>query len=416
MKILFTILWLLYAYTAFADFLIVRRNGNMRADASTESEVLEKIHTGDSLILIDDFKTNSYWHVRGRQSGQEGWVYQTLVSKVEGDLNDAAPAGTVVDVRIVDVGAGHCALIKLPGDKYVIYDAGSDKLLNGNRTLAQINEYIPTGSTIELLVLSHTDADHITAAEQVVRDYKVKKLIWPGYEASMVGGNTTVAFKRLRDILAQRPNTENVNLHTAQTQLSPGEAFSIGNARFTFLCGFGEPLTEWQGLSKSEKLNGVSIVMKLSFAGNSILFTGDAVGRHLDSPEDTILATEDFLVQHAAEHLPSTILLAPHHGAGNGSSRQFVELVRPSVVIFPAGHEHKHPTKRTAELYLEFVSVDSIFRTDRGDDEGSSLEWGYGKRVGCHDDYNDDNIQIQFRANGSYRVYYMTPDGACKLP
>jgi beta-lactamase superfamily II metal-dependent hydrolase len=415
MKGLLILVCLLIATRASADFLVVQRNGNMRAEASTQSEILEKIHTGDSLILLEPTKTNSYWHVRGRASGQEGWVFQTLVRKVEGTLEEFAEPGSVVDIRILDVGAGHSALIKLPGDKYVIYDAGSDKLQNGNRTLEQIKEYIPAGSTIELLVLSHTDADHINGAEQVVRDYDVKKVLWTGFEAGMLGGNTTGAVKRLRNILAAKPSTINVNLNKEDSTLVPGSGFQIGTTKFTFLCGFGKPPTDWNNLSKAEKLNGVSIVMKVSFAGNSVLFTGDAVGRHITSAEDVILATEDYLVQNAAQFLPSTILIAPHHGAANGSSVEFVNLVQPKVVIFPAGHEHKHPTKRTALLYLQTVEQDSIFRTDRGDDEQSTVEWSFGKKPDCHDLYNDDNIQIQLRGNGSYRVYYMTPNGPCKV-
>ena len=69
MKGFLSLLCLLLAFRASADFLIVQRNGNMRAEANTESEILEKIHTGDSLILLEPTKTNSYWHVRGRASG-----------------------------------------------------------------------------------------------------------------------------------------------------------------------------------------------------------------------------------------------------------------------------------------------------------------------------------------------------------
>jgi beta-lactamase superfamily II metal-dependent hydrolase len=353
MKFLLLLIWVFIAQTASADFLIVQRNGNMRAEASTASEILEKVHTADTLILLDTERTNEYWHVKGMQSGQEGWVYQTLVRRVAGDI-EAVPLtddNSVVDIRILDVGAGHSALIKLPGDKYVIYDAGSDKLRDGNRTLAQIKEYIPAGSTIELMVLSHTDADHINAAEQVVRDYNVKKVLWTGFDAQMVGNTRTGAFKRLVAMLIAKPGTVNVNLNTEDSTLVPGSHFMIGNARFTFLCGFGKPDPDWQGLSPSEKLNGVSIVMKLDFKGNSVLFTGDAVGRHITSPDTTLLATEHYLVNNAASLLPSTIVIAPHHGAKNGSSKKFVQMVHPQVVIFPAGHEHKHPTKRTAELY-----------------------------------------------------------------
>ena len=90
-----------------------------------------------------------------------------------------------------------------------------------------------------------------------------------------------------------------------------------------------------------------------------------------------------------------------------------MNLVKPEVVIFSAGHNHHHPTTRTANLYLQTVSVDSIFRTDRGDDEGIG-EWSKGRRQGCVDDFNDDTIQVQLRGNGTYRVYYMNVDGACK--
>lgn len=412
MKVIFLIVLFGISVNAYADYLVVQRNGNMRAEPSTASEILEKIHTGDTLVLVDANQTNAYYHVKGRQSGQEGWVYRTLVRKVTGDFQETAPTGAVVDIRILDVGAGHCALIKLPGDKYVIFDAGSDKTLDGNRTLAQIKEYIPAGSVIELFVLSHTDADHINGAEQVIRDYQVKKLLWTGYDRSMLGGNRTVALNRLHAIIPQRQQMENINLHERDSSLVPGDHFNIGSARFTFLCGFGEPPADWTGLDDAEKLNGVSIVMKLSFAGNSILFTGDAVGRHRDDEEDALLATESFLVEHAAAHLPSTIVLAPHHGAKNGSSTSFVQHVNPETVIFPAGHEHRHPTKRTAELYLQFTTSDRMFRTDRGDDEGAD-EWNFGRCTGCRDRYNDDNIQVQLRGNGTYRVYYMTPDGSC---
>lgn len=415
MRMILSIFLLCITLTSYADHLIVQRNGNMRAQPNRDSEIIERIHTGDTLILLGKNKTNDYWHVRGSASGQEGWVFYTLVRKVTGEMEikSTPEESTVVDIRILDVGAGHCALIKLPGDKYVIYDAGSDAKLNGNRTLQQIKEYIPAGSTIELMVLSHTDADHINAAGQVVRDYDVKKVLWTGYEASMAGGNMTGAYKRLKDNLRLKRRTEDVNLYERDSTIVPGTRFSIGKATFTFLCGFGKPDPSWQGLDKAEKLNGVSIVMKLELNGNSVLFTGDAVGRHRNDREDALLATEEFLVTNAAPLLSSTIVIAPHHGAKNGSSAAFVDLVKPKWVIFPAGHQHKHPTKRTADIYLQTTTADKLLRTDRGDDEGGD-EWAVGRRAGCKDDYADDTIQIQLRSNKSYRVYYMTPNGLCK--
>ena len=60
-------------------------------------------------------------------------------------------------VRVVDVGAGLCCVVKMPGDYYMVYDAGrgSTRPLNG------IGEIIPEDEEIDLMVLSHPDSDHL---------------------------------------------------------------------------------------------------------------------------------------------------------------------------------------------------------------------------------------------------------------
>jgi beta-lactamase superfamily II metal-dependent hydrolase len=308
--------------------------------------------------------------------------------------------GETVEVRVLDVGAGLCNLIKMPGNKYIIYDAGGDYNTNGNRTLEQIKHFIPAGSEIELLVLSHTDADHIVAAGQVLREYKVKKLLWGGYERSMIDSEPpTAAYQRIITALQATPATINVNLNQRDSVITPGNHFTIGTTTITFLCGFGKPLEEWGLTDKAEKLNAVSIVLRLDYSGNSVLFCGDAVGRHRDDPEDALIATEKFMVEHAAQYLPSTVIIAPHHGAKNGSSTA-------KAVIFSAGHQFHHPETSTALRYLKYVSTSSIFRTDRGDDEGGT-EWDYLRVPGTKDGYNDDNIDILLKSDHSYKVFYL---------
>ncbi|MDB5089984.1 MAG: uncharacterized protein JWR09_3978 [Mucilaginibacter sp.] len=312
-----------------------------------------------------------------------------------------------VEVRVLDVGAGLCNLIKMPGDKYIVYDAGGDYNTNGERTMAQIRSFIPSGSEIELMVLSHTDADHIVAAGQVIREYKVKKLLWGGYERSMIDAEQpTAAYQRIIAALQATPGTVNVNLNQRDSVITPGNHFMVGTTTITFLCGFGKPLAEWGLTDKAEKLNAVSIVMRLDFAGNSVLFCGDAVGRHRDDPEDALIATEKFMVERAAQYLPSTVIIAPHHGAKNGSSAAFVRLVKPKAVIFSAGHRFHHPETSTALRYLQYVPASSIFRTDRGDDEGGT-EWDYLRVPGTKDGYNDDNVDVLLKSDHSYRVFYL---------
>ncbi|NIQ14291.1 MAG: hypothetical protein GTO02_07775, partial [Candidatus Dadabacteria bacterium] len=56
--------------------------------------------------------------------------------------------------------------------------------------------------------------------------------------------------------------------------------------------------------------------------------------------------------------LKSDVIIAPHHGADNGSSKCFIEAVDPTYVIFSAGHRHDHPRAVTAQRYIDHgVSV-----------------------------------------------------------
>src|SRR5688500_3421010 len=74
--------FLLFLNNASADHLIVQRNGNLRKDPTTESEILEKIKFQDTLLLRETDQTNGYYHVISYLSGQEGWAYRTLVKKI----------------------------------------------------------------------------------------------------------------------------------------------------------------------------------------------------------------------------------------------------------------------------------------------------------------------------------------------
>jgi beta-lactamase superfamily II metal-dependent hydrolase len=383
--------------------------------------VLIQVEINATLVLVEETQTNGYYHVKGNMFSGEGWIYRTFVRRYIGDPpieNVVVPED--VEVRVLDVGAGQCNLIKLPGKKYVIYDAGHWENY-GKRTLAQVNEYIEPGSTIELLILSHTDGDHIGAAENIIRNYIVKKVLWTGYERSMISSSaSTDAFKRLESVLNNPPYPiENVNLNTLDSTITPGTKVSFGDASLTFLCGFGKPEADWPLMSVGEKLNSVSIIMKLEYKGRSVLFSGDAVGRHVGDPASTLIATEKFVVEEASALLRSTVIIAPHHGADNGSSVALIQNVKPSFVIFSAGHMYQHPTKSAAERYLaNSVDITNMYRTDRGDDEFNITkpynEWSHLQVAGCSDPYGDDDVNIVLLFTGSLpSVSYLRLNERC---
>ena len=85
----------------------------------------------------------------------------------------------------------------------------------------------------------------------------------------------------------------------------------------------GWPRWDGPGPTPSERLNAISIVVRLEYRGRSILFTGDTVRRRLDDDDDACKDAEQVMVErHGAGQvlLKSDVLIASHHGANNDSA------------------------------------------------------------------------------------------------
>jgi len=395
----------------FADYITISRSANIYSNSNRYSSVVDRVSKGDHLILLQDEWENGYYFIRNPESGVTGWVYKTMGRRHSGSIPGFAIEGTDGDliVDIVDVGAGLCNIITLPDSRYIIYDAGHYRG-RGRTTYYQIAEIVPPGSQIELLIMSHTDGDHIGAAGQILTNYRVQNLLHTGYEKSMISSSTpTASYIRLTDALDNLDYPINeTNLHREDSTIIPGTQMQFGSTIVTFLCGFGTPPQEWGLTERSKKLNAVSIVMTIEYQDVSILFGGDAVGK-LDDEQP--VATEHFLLSNAQEYLDVDILIAPHHGADNGSSNAFIEATSPQYVIFSAGHDHEHPRRTTAERFINNdVNINNIYRTDRGDDEDDPREWDNMRIIGCVDSYGDDDVRIVISETGVYSVFYLLPE------
>jgi len=90
------------------------------------------------------------------------------------------------------------------------------------------------------------------------------------------------------------------------------------------------------------KENDNSCVLKVAARDWSVLLTGDI--------EQT---AEAWLVEHQAMALPSTILIAPHHGSKTSSSMTFLRAVAPEMILIPAGHLNRFgfPHRDVLERY-----------------------------------------------------------------
>lgn len=98
-------------------------------------------------------------------------VFPTLASA------QPLPADTLL-TRIIDTGPGHASVTAMPGGHYMVYDAGHWN--HDNPVLQRINELVPAGEAIDLLVLSHSDSDHLAATDELFAGRTVRMVIRTG--------------------------------------------------------------------------------------------------------------------------------------------------------------------------------------------------------------------------------------------
>jgi competence protein ComEC len=306
-----------------------------------------------------------------------------------------------VFVRVVDVGAGLCAVVKMPGGHYMIYDAGNYND-GGAKAFKAISEIIPDGEEIDLLVLSHSDADHLGAVDEICDAYSVKRILHTGFKRT--SGTWETADKAVKDEVKYEGA---LDINLSYYELLPGGTYFFGETYITMVAGFHEPPDEWDLIGDREIRNSVSIVIRLQYKGKSVLFTGDTVGRHIDDPVDAHIAAEKFMVDNSKFIIiDSDVIIAPNHGGDNASSTKFVNAVSPDFVIFSAGHKFKYPWASVVERYINSgVALNNIFRTDLEDDEGGA-EWDFGRISGHKDKAGDDDVDILISPDGEIVVEY----------
>ena len=412
------LLLLLVSISLRADYLITSRSANIKEEPVSDAAALENVGEGARLSLLDNgIQSNGYYHVTSA-AGIEGWVYRTLVRRyadsgtpLTGSSSSSSSSATSsdrVEVTAIDVGSGLSCLIKLPNNKYIIYDAGY---------VSPVTKFLESklnpGAAIEMLILSHTDNDHWGAVANIINTYKVKKV----YRTSYRDGNYADAYKNgVEAITNVTYSLEDHDLGD-EGDLQPGTVlYNKDGVKLTAICGFKEPLSAWN-LKDAKANNSISIVVRLEYAGHSIIIAGDAVGHTECADDNACIATEKFMLDNAtaASLLNADVLVAAHHGADNASCGLFIDKVSPEFVIFSAGNAHRHPRQSTAERFINGgVDPHNIFRTDKGkiQDEGNpdlcKQEYDDGTDTGA-DTSGDDHVQVLLPKTGKVKVGYVTP-------
>jgi competence protein ComEC len=246
-------------------------------------------------------------------------------------------------VTVLDVGQGSAALLELPGGYCILLDGGgmADNAVFdvGARIIAPFL-WRKKIKTVETLILTHPNSDHLNGLIYIAEHFNVKKL-WTNGEPGQIAG-----YRQLMNIVAKRKI-----LHPAFSQLE--RRMSIAGVDVEIL----NPLPGFikNGHAKrASELNNNSLVLRFVKGKTSFLFCGDIEAE-----------TEKTLVARHGDRLSSTILLIPHHGSLSSSTPGFVKAVRPRIGVVSAGwrNRYRFPHPAVVERYRQFDT--RLLRTDR---------------------------------------------------
>lgn len=240
-----------------------------------------------------------------------------------------------------DIGQGDAIYLRLPNEQDILIDGGPDKTI-----LTKLGEVMPFyDREIDLVVLTHPHADHLTGLIDVLQNYKVKKVWFTG------AVHTTDEYLTLLSLIKEKGIE-------AVTPLR-GEGFNFGETKVEILNPARSVAGERVVESTEERIGGLndtSIVMRLIYGENKFLFTGDITS---EVEEDLTAGDID---------LKADVLKIAHHGSKFSSTREFVQRVAPGYAVIQVGRGNRygHPAYRTLRV-LEQVAAE-IFRNDLNGD------------------------------------------------
>lgn len=241
-------------------------------------------------------------------------------------------------LTFIDVGQGDAILIQTSDRQDMFIDGGPSTSVS-----RELGKHLGFGNNeIELAILTHPDADHLTGMLAVVEDWPIKTILTTGVVAE------TSLYKRWKKQLDEE--------RSAIIPVQAGQVFRLGELLTVEILW---PDRSWNGVPYTTKatdgrggINDTSIGTKISCAGSTALMLGDAS----DAVE---LALVDRHVDVRAD-----LLKIGHHGSKYSSTHEFLRAVQPDVAVIQVGRDnrygHPHPTVLERLMVLKIP----VFRTD----------------------------------------------------
>ncbi|MFB0565022.1 MAG: DNA internalization-related competence protein ComEC/Rec2 [Candidatus Aminicenantaceae bacterium] len=236
-------------------------------------------------------------------------------------------------LTFIDVGQGDSILIEFPGSKKMLIDGGGipgSSFDIGERIVSPFL-WSKGIKRIHYIVLTHAHPDHLNGLLAVTQNFKIGEL-WEAF--SPLESESYSGFKQsLSPEITQKRQFRGGILEERGVKvgvLHPREAY---------------PFVE-------SVHNDQSMVLRITYGQTSFLLASD-IGR--DAEREII---------EAGKEIKSQFLKSPHHGSNSSSSQEFLDKVRPQIVVISVGEGNRFglPNQGVIAQYQKIGA--KVFRTD----------------------------------------------------
>ncbi len=235
-------------------------------------------------------------------------------------------------ISFLSVGQGDSTLVTLPNGKTLLIDGGGMIGFDVGERLLASYLWRNKVSKIDILVLTHSDYDHIQGFSFILDHFPVGEIWLSQWQSKN---------KIFYEVIG-KAEAKNIPCYLKKS----GDSSIVSGVSFNFL----NPRVHVSNQKSQKKSNDQSLVFKMNFKNKSFLFTGD-----IESSVERELAAVD---------LSSTILKVPHHGSKTSSSEEFLKKVNPELAVMSLGFQNRYhfPDPRVLKRYEEFGI--RVWRTD----------------------------------------------------
>lgn len=227
-----------------------------------------------------------------------------------------------------DVGQGDAILIE-KGLNQILIDGGP----SGKIELEKLGKYVPFWDRkIELIITTHPDQDHIEGLIDVIKNYKIEKIIDNGMSSD------SQIYKNYLEIIKEKDIE----------RLRGRKGLNIKDGEINLEIIYPDIDAE----DNAKDTNQNSLVSKLTYGKSSFLFTGDFP-----------LEKEANILESKVD-LSAKFLKISHHGSKNATGEEFLGKVNPIEAIISVGKNNKygHPASEIIDK-LKIRNIE-IIRTD----------------------------------------------------